>query len=85
MRFYKLPGTQRQRAAAKNILVCEKINSHTFQVWGGRDKHVVKKLWILRYSCDCYCNTVEKKICSHIIKVMMFEGVYPQRKLEPIE
>jgi len=61
-----MPGSRVQRHYAKKILRCEQIDNETWKVWGGQNEHLVKN-----WQCDCWQATTNKKICSHIIRIMM--------------
>jgi len=64
----KQPGSQKQRQYARRVLKCKKIDENTWQVWGGREEHIIEN-----FVCDCWKAQVERKICSHIIRIGMGE------------
>ena len=69
----KLPGSQRQRHYAREVLHCEQIESGIWKVWGGRNEHLVKMGGSI-ISCDCPRFQIEHKICSHLIKIGLEQG-----------
>lgn len=75
--YYKaLPGTNKQRNRARNLLKCVENSKDSWTVSGGENEHLVIK----RYGqllCDCYAAAEEKKLCSHVIKVQMVLGQFP--------
>jgi hypothetical protein len=85
MKYRKLPGSHRQRNRARKILQCKWISDDNLLVWGGREEHTVIYHGINEYVCDCTHFVQHKTICSHVIKVMMNEGVFPLPTLEPQE
>jgi hypothetical protein len=79
--FQKLPGSHRQRNRARNLLHCESF-SHGWRVWGGENVHFVEKVGT-ELACDCDVFNKENKLCSHIIKVQMSLGIFPERGRYP--
>lgn len=79
-RYIKLPGTHRQRNRARNLLKCQSIDTG-WQVWGGEGSHFVTKNDKENFVCSCDVYQKENKLCSHIIKVQMQLGIFPERKL----
>lgn len=71
------PGSHRQRQRARDVLHCQNVAGPYWRVWGGENEHVVKAEGKV-YLCDCRI-MMEKQntICSHIIKVRMEVGDFP--------
>ena len=70
----KQPGTKRQRTYARKVLQCVKLDEDQWQVWGGENTHIVKRV-DGSFFCDCYCSAVGKRICTHVIKIHFDYGV----------
>lgn len=83
-RYIKLPGTHKQRNRARNLLKCHQVNGNTWVINGGEGEHVVK-LYVEELSCSCDVFQKEKKLCSHVIKVQMELGIFPERKLVEVK
>jgi hypothetical protein len=65
----KLPGTANQRRRARQRLICRQMAEDEWLVWGGSEEHLVKN-----WQCDCKHATVNKKICCHVIRIMLGEN-----------
>ena len=78
--FKKLPGSHKQRNRARNLLHCESF-LHGWRVWGGENSHFVEMMGT-ELGCDCEINK-NGQICSHIIKVQMKLGAFPERGRYP--
>jgi hypothetical protein len=78
--YQALPGTNRQRGRARNLLKCVTNSQDSWIVSGGENEHLVIRKYG-QYLCDCYASETEKKLCSHIIKVQMELGVFPTQPI----
>ena len=79
MNYTKLPGSHRQRNRARLVLKCIEESDNTWIVSGGEDEHlVVRRNGV--FLCDCHVSKAEK-ICSHVIKVQMVLGIFPEPTL----
>lgn len=70
-----LPGSHLQRNHARKIH-CSQITKNLWYVWGG-DNGIHKVTRDGEYSCDCYHYTKNKSLCSHIVRVRMYERDFP--------
>ena len=79
--FKRLPGSNRQRNRARNLLKCA-TTPNGWEVYGGENTHLVVQIGT-DLACDCDVYNKEEKICSHIIKVQMDLGIFPERGRYP--
>ena len=77
--YQALPGSNKQRNRARNLLKCEPITGG-WRIYGGENEHIVRPTPD-NLICDCNVYLKENKLCSHVIKVLMELGQFPT---EPI-
>jgi len=75
--YEPLPGSHKQRNRARNILTCKENSENSWIISGGENEHLVIRRFGGFFLCDCDIATNEKKICSHVIKVLMELGQFP--------
>lgn len=76
IRFGKLPGSNKQRNRARNLLKLEKVPDG-WRITGGESDHLVIQVGT-ELTCDCDIFTKQDRLCSHIIKVQMELGLFPE-------
>lgn len=69
------------RHHAKANLKCGEIMPNVWKVWGGENSHDVTCHDGV-YVCDCD-NSKRNGICSHIIRVKLTQGKFPERGRYP--
>lgn len=70
------PGSYKQRHYARYVLSCIRIDDTSWKVWGGQSEHIIMEIPTKNgtgYRCDCELFTNEKRVCSHIIKIILQE------------
>ena len=80
LHYIKLPGSNKQRNRARNLLKCMSNGDGSWLITGGESPHIVSQIGT-ELSCDCRIWNVENKLCSHIIKVKMELGMFPTKPI----
>jgi len=78
--FPPLPGSQRQREYARHQLFANLMMDGRWVVWGGDSTHILAGSGETLRCNYRYAKEDNENLCSHIIKVQMVSGTFPERK-----